>query len=147
VLPLELSLEVLEKGVIKVLSSQVGVTSGSLDGEDTSGDGEKGDIESTTTEIEDENGALLLVLVVGGIETVGDGGSGRLVDDTENIETSDGTGILGGKTLRVVEVGRYGDNSLLDGLANLEARRKNSSTRATHCLLTARGLPWPQRSP
>jgi hypothetical protein len=119
-LALELGLEVVKESVVKVLTTEMGVTSGSLDGEDTTSDGEEGDIESTTSKIEDENGALLLVLVVGSIETVSDGGSGGLVDNTEDIETSDGTGILGRQTLRVVEVGRDGDNSLLDGLANLQ---------------------------
>lgn len=102
-LPLELCLEVLQKRVVKVLTTQMGVTSGSLDGEDTTSDGQERDIESTTSKIEDEDDLLLLGL---GVETVGDGCSGWLVDDTENIETGDGTSVLGGETLRVVEVGR-----------------------------------------
>merc|ERR1712093_495168 len=77
-LALELGLEVVEESVVKVLTTKVGVTSGGLDGEDTTSDGQDRDIESTTSEIEDENGALLLVLVVGGVETVGDGGGGGL---------------------------------------------------------------------
>ncbi|KAL3482366.1 NAD-specific glutamate dehydrogenase-domain-containing protein [Aspergillus californicus] len=45
-------------------------------------------IEGTTTEVEDEDVALTLNLVV---ETIGDSSSGRLVDDTENIQTSNET--------------------------------------------------------
>jgi hypothetical protein len=119
VLALELLLEVLQEGVVEVLSSQVRVTSSGLDGEDTTSDGEKGDIEGSSSEIEDENHLLLLGLLSGLTETVSDGGSGRLVDDTENIETSDRTGILGGETLRVVEVGGDGNDGLLDGLTEL----------------------------
>lgn len=92
----------LQQGVVKVLSSQVGVTSGGLDGENTSLDGKQRHIEGTTTEIENENGLLLLGL---GVQTISDGSGGRLVNDTEDLETSDGTGVLGSETLRVVEVG------------------------------------------
>ena len=77
----------------------------------------KRDIESTTTEVVDENVALLLRL--SGTKTVGDGGSGRLVDDTENVEAGNGTSVLGSLSLVVVEVGWDCDNGLLDLLAEL----------------------------
>lgn len=92
-----------EEGVVEVLSAQVGVTSGGLDGEDATGDVEEGDIKSSSTKIEDEDVLLGLGLL---IETVGDGGCGGFVDDAEDVETGDGTSILGGETLRVVEVSR-----------------------------------------
>jgi len=76
-------------------------------------------IEGTTTEIEDEDVALTLNLLV---ETVGNGGSGGLVDDSENVETGDETGILGSLTLRVVEVGRDGDNGVVDSLTEVRLR-------------------------
>ena len=100
-LSLELGLEVLEEGVVEVLTTEMGVSSGGLDGEDLTLDGKKGDIESSTSEIEDEDSSL-----VGGlfIETVSNGGSSGLVDDSENLESGDGTGILGSETLGVVEV-------------------------------------------
>jgi hypothetical protein len=113
----ELLLEVLKEVGVEVLTTQVSVTSGSLDGEDTTLDVKKGDIESSSTEIVDENVALLVGLA--GTETVGDSGSGRLVDDTEDVEASDGTGVLGGLPLVVVEVGGDGDDGLLDLLAEL----------------------------
>jgi hypothetical protein len=103
VLPLELGLEVVQKGVVEILSTQVGVTGGGLDGEDSSLDGQEGDIECTTTQVEDEDELLLLGL---GVETVGDSGGGRLVDDTEDLESGNGTSVLGSQSLRVVEVGR-----------------------------------------
>jgi hypothetical protein len=122
---------VLEQGVVKVLTTEVGVTGGGLDGEHLAGDGEKGDIESTTTEVKDEDVALLLGLLV---KTVGNGGGGRLVDDTENLETSNGTGVLGGETLRVVEVG--GDAGLVSAarrwiiLKRIASRRIMLPTRS-----------------
>jgi len=115
-LSLELGLEVLEKGVVEVLTTEMGVSSGGLDGENLTLDGKKRDIESSTSEIEDEDGSLVGGLLV---ETVSNGGSGGLVDDSENLESGDGTGILGSETLGVVEVSGDGDDSLLDGLAEL----------------------------
>jgi hypothetical protein len=98
------------------------LSSGGLDGENTTLNVQQRHIEGATTEIVDEDVPLLLRL--SGTETVSNGGGGRLVDDTENVEASDGTGILGGLTLVVVEVGRDGDDGLLDlhaelGLSNL----------------------------
>jgi hypothetical protein len=77
--------------VIEVFISQVSVTSGGLDFEDAVvDDGEKGDVESFSSEIEEDvclrRGTL--------VKTVGDSGGGRLVDDAENFEASNDTGIL-----------------------------------------------------
>lgn len=96
----------------------MGVTGSGLDGEDTTLDVQEGDIESSTTEIVDENVTLLGGL--SGTETVGDGSGGRLVDDTENVEASNGTGVLGSLTLVVVEVGWDSDDGLGDLLAQLD---------------------------
>lgn len=96
------------------------VTSSSLDGENTALDVEKRDIESPTTEIVDEDVALLVGLA--SAETVGNGSSSGLVDDTEDVEAGNGTGILGGLALVVVEVGGHGDDGLLDLLAELGLR-------------------------
>ena len=101
VLPLELLDEVVDETVVEVLTTKVSVTGGGLDGEDTTSDVEKRDIERSTTKIEDEDVLLCARLTV---ETVGDGSGGGLVDDTEDIEASNGTGIFRGETLGVVEV-------------------------------------------
>jgi hypothetical protein len=103
---------VVDESVVKVLTTEMGVTGGGLDLEDALLNGEERDIERTTTEVEDENVLLSGTLLV---ETVGDGGGGGLVDDTEDVETRDDTGVLGGLTLRVVEVGGDGDDGLGDG--------------------------------
>ena len=105
-----------DETVVEVLTTQVSVTSSGLDLEDTLLNGQERDIESTTTEIEDEDVALTLGLLV---ETVGDGSSGGLVDDTEDVQAGDETSILGGLTLRVVEVGGNSDDSVVDSLTEV----------------------------
>jgi hypothetical protein len=97
--------------VVEVLTTKVGVTSSGLDLEDAFLNGQERDIESATAEIEDEDVALALDLLV---ETVGNGGSSGLVDDAEDIETGNETGVLGGLTLRVVEVGWDSDDGVGD---------------------------------
>ena len=101
VLALELVDEVVDETVVKVFTTKVSVTSGGLDFEDSLLNGQERNIEGTTTQVEDEDVALTLGLLV---KTVGNGGSSGLVDDTEDVETSNETGVLGGLTLGVVEV-------------------------------------------
>jgi hypothetical protein len=103
---------VVEQGVVEVLAAKVGVAGRRLDGEDTTGDVQKRDIEGSAAEVEDEHVLLALRLAV---ETVGNGGGGRLVDDAENVKAGDSTSVLGGETLRVVEVGGHaGDGEWSD---------------------------------
>lgn len=109
---LELLYEVVDQAVVEVLTSQVSVTSGGLDLENALLDGKKGHIEGSSSQIEDENVALALNLL---IETVGDGSSGGLVDNAENVETSDQTSVLGSLTLRISEVCRDCDDRVVDG--------------------------------
>lgn len=98
--------------VIEIFTTKMGVTSSSLDFEDTVVESKEGDIESTTTEIEDEHVLFTLTLLV---KTVSNSGSSGLVDDSEHIETSDGTGVLGSLSLGVIEVSRHSDDCVLDG--------------------------------
>ena len=114
---LELLLEVIEQVGVEILATQVSVTSGGLDGEDTTLDVKEGDIESTSAEIVDHDIPLLLRLA--STETVCNGCGSWLVDDTEYVEASNGTGILGRLSLVVVEVCGHGDNGLGDLLAEL----------------------------
>ena len=76
------------------------VSSGRLNFENTLFDGKDGNIESTTTEIVDDDLGFTTLLV----KTIGDSGSGGFVDNTKDLKTGDGTGILGSLTLGVVEV-------------------------------------------
>jgi hypothetical protein len=105
----EFLLEVFKEGVIEILTTEMGITGGGLDGKDTTRDVEKGHIEGTSAKVEDENVLLSLFLTV---KTVGDGGCCGLVDNTKNVETSDGASILGGETLGVVEVRRDTEESM-----------------------------------
>jgi hypothetical protein len=72
-------------------------------------DSQDADIESTTSEIIDQDAALLLV---GLVQTIRESGGRGLVDHTEDIETGDGTGVLGGSSLSVIEVGWDSHNSV-----------------------------------
>jgi len=89
----------------------MGVTVGGFDLEDTFFNCKEGDIESTTSKIEDEDVLLLSRLL---IKTIGDSSSGWLVDNSENIDSRDGSGILGCLSLRIIEVSWDGDDSILD---------------------------------
>jgi hypothetical protein len=113
---LEVSHAEVDELVVEILTTPVSVTVGGLDLEDTFLNGEEGDIESTTTKIEDEDVLFLLRL---SIETVGNGCGGWLVDDSENVESRDGSGILGGLSLGVVEISWDSDDGRLDGLSEV----------------------------
>jgi hypothetical protein len=107
---------VVDETVVKVLTTQVGVSGSSLNLEDTLLDGQQGHVEGTTSQVEDEDILLSLRLL---IETVSDSSSGRLVDDSKDIETSNHTSIFSGLSLRVVEVGWNGNNGFADGTAEV----------------------------
>jgi len=114
VLLLEELAEVVSDTLVEIFSSEMGITGGGEHLEDTVVDGEEGDIEGTTTEIEDDD--VLLVLLV---ESVGNSGGGWLVNDSEHIESGDESSVLGGLSLGVVEVGWHGDDSVLDLLTKV----------------------------
>lgn len=113
-LALELLDDLADERDIKVLTTQVSITIGRFDLEDTLLDLEDGDIESTTTEIVDGDDTVLLLL-----QTVGQGSSSGLVNNTQDVQTSDGTSILGSLSLGVVEVSGDGNNAVLDGLVEV----------------------------
>ena len=93
----------------------MGVTSGSQDLEHAVIDREQRHIESSTTEIVDDDLRLAALLV----ETVGNRSGGRLVDDTEHLEAGDRTRVLGRLTLGIVKVGGDGDDRVRDGAAKV----------------------------
>lgn len=107
------------EAVIKVLTTQVGVTSSGLDLEDTLFDGEERHIESTTAQVEDQNIAFTISFLV---ETVSNSSRSGLVNDTEDIEAGNKTSILGSLTLGVVEVGGDGDDGIVDSAAKIRLR-------------------------
>jgi len=105
---------VVSDALIEILTTEMSVTSSGEHLEDTVINGQNGDIESATTEIEHDD--VLLVLFV---EAIGDGSGGRLVDDTENLETRNSASILGGLPLRIVEVSGDSDDGVLDVLSEV----------------------------
>ena len=105
--------EVVDHALIKVLSSEMGVSRRGLHLKDAVLNRQDGDVKGAATEIKDEHVALACHLLV---ETVRDGSRGRFVDDTEYVQTGDGSGVLGRLTLGVVEVCRDCDDSVGHGL-------------------------------
>lgn len=100
-----------DEPIVKVLTTQVGITCGGFDLEDALFDGQEGNIESSTAKIEDEDVAFTNGLLV---EAVGDSGGSRFINDTEDVQTTDGTSVLGGLALRIIEVSRDGDDGVGD---------------------------------
>ena len=111
---LEFSQNPVDDGVVPVITTQVGVTIGSLHLEHAVADFEHRDIEGTTTKV--IHGNLLVAALV---QAVGQSGSGGFVDDAAHLQTSDFTGSLGGVTLGIVEVSGHGNHGLGDSLAQL----------------------------
>eukprot|EP00128_Syssomonas_multiformis_P003280 Colp12_sorted_trinity150504_noHs@20875 len=77
-----------DKGVVEVLTSEVGVATGGLHGEHTALHGQHTHIEGTTSKIEDDHvGSVLLGSTVNsrGVQTVGQGSGGGLVDDAHHL--------------------------------------------------------------
>lgn len=102
---LELLDEVGDELDVEVLSSQVGVTIGGLDLEDSLLHLKNGNIEGSSSEIVDGDDRRIVL-----VKTVSESGGSGLVDDSENLKTGDGTSVSGSLSLRVVEVGGDGDN-------------------------------------
>lgn len=106
ILAIVLSLPDLDKvvndTVVKVFTTKMSVTSSSQNFENAVFDGKKRDIESSSSQVVDDN--LAFSFAVLSVKTVGDSCGGRLVDNTEDVKTSDDTSVLCCLTLSVVEV-------------------------------------------
>lgn len=109
----ELLHQVVDDALVPVVTTEVVVTVGGLDLDDAVADLEQRHVEGAATEVEDENGLVVLV------QAVGQGGGGRLVDDAQDVQTRDLTGFLRRLTLGVVEVGRDGDDRVRDLLTQV----------------------------
>jgi hypothetical protein len=90
--------------------SQVGIPVGRLHLEDTVTDVEDGDVEGSTTKV--ENGDLFLRLA---IQAVGQGCCRGFVDDAHDIQPGDAPGVFGGLTLAVAEIGGNRDHRIRHG--------------------------------
>jgi hypothetical protein len=90
--------QVVDDALVEIFTTEMGVTGSRENLKDTLVNGQKRDIEGTTTKIVDND----LALTVGLVQTIGDSGGGGLVDDTEDVETGNDTGVLGGLSLVVL---------------------------------------------
>mmetsp|Transcript_12794 Transcript_12794/g.36606 ORF Transcript_12794/g.36606 Transcript_12794/m.36606 type:complete len:609 (-) Transcript_12794:160-1986(-) len=111
--------EVLHDALVKVGSSQVGISGRGHNLKDSRVNRQDRHVERAASQIEHQD-VLLLVLLV---ESVRDGSGSGLIDDPQDVEPGDRSSVLGGLTLRVVEVGRDGDDGVLDLLAQVGLRR------------------------
>ena len=114
-LALEVLQEVIDHSVIEIFSTKMGISSRRLDFKDSILNGEKRDIEGTTTKIKDQDVLLCSLLV----ETIRNRSSSRFVDDAHHIQSTDCSGILGCLTLSIVEIGRYSNDCILDLLSKI----------------------------
>merc|ERR1719219_1605480 len=118
VFPLEFLDEMVDHTVIEIFTSQVGISGSRFDFENSILDSQNGDIEGTTTQVENKYirfGACTFFLV----QTISDGSSSRFVDDSEDIEARNDTSILGSLSLRIIEIGWNSHNSVFHGLAQV----------------------------
>ena len=111
---LELVREPVDDAAVVVVATEVGVTVGGLHLEDAFAHLEDRDVERPTTEVEDEDLLVLLLL-----EAVRERGRGGLVDDAQDVEARDLAGVLGRLALSVVEVRGNGDHRVGDLLAEI----------------------------
>jgi hypothetical protein len=109
--------EVVDKAVVKVFTTEVGVTSNSLDLKDALLNSQEGHIKGSSTQIENQYISLARDFLV---QSVCNGGGSRLINDTQNIETRNCASILCGLMLRVIEIGWNSDDSIRDCAAKIK---------------------------
>ena len=100
--------------LVEVVAAEVVVARGGLHLEHAVGELEHRHVERAAAEVEDEHGALALL-----VEAVRERGRGRLVDDPQHVQPGDAAGVLRGLALGVVEVGGDGHDGVGDRLAEL----------------------------
>ena len=99
----------LSESLIEIFSTEVSVSGGSENFENSIIDSKERNIKGSTTEIENEDVLLPTLLV----KSVSDSSGRWFVDDSKNIKAGNGTGILCCLSLRVVEISRHCDNCVL----------------------------------
>ncbi|EOA64624.1 NAD-specific glutamate dehydrogenase [Corynebacterium glutamicum MT] len=112
---LELLYQPVNDTLIPVVATELVVAGGCTNFNNTVTDLQEGDVEGTATEVEYQDGLLLLAL----LKTVCKCGRGWLVNNTKNVESRDLASFLGCLTLRVLEVCRNGNNSIGNVLAQV----------------------------
>jgi hypothetical protein len=103
-----------DEPLVKVVTAEVAITVGCEYLKDTITNIKDGDIEGTTTKVEDRNAGVLLFL-----EPIGQCGCGGLVDDAFDTKASDFAYFLSGLALGIVEVGRDYNHGFFDGFSEI----------------------------
>mmetsp|Transcript_32287 Transcript_32287/g.67886 ORF Transcript_32287/g.67886 Transcript_32287/m.67886 type:complete len:216 (+) Transcript_32287:392-1039(+) len=139
-LSLESFHQIFQKLLVEVLSSKHGVSVGSLDLEDATRNFKNGNIEGTSTKIENGNG-----LAVSLVHTIRQCRSGGLIDDTQHVQACNFTSILGSLSLRIIKVGGHSNNSLghipsQESLSSLLHLTQNHTSNLTRTELLTTGL-------
>mmetsp|Transcript_96514 Transcript_96514/g.300543 ORF Transcript_96514/g.300543 Transcript_96514/m.300543 type:complete len:167 (-) Transcript_96514:435-935(-) len=106
--------EVLHNPLVEVLTPEVCVAVRGNDLEDAVINGQQGYVESTATQVINQD--VLLCLLV---ETVSNGGGCWLVDDAQHIQPRNGTRILCRLPLGIVEVRWHRDHGVFDLLSQI----------------------------
>ena len=91
------------------------ISSSGLNFEDTIIDGQEGNVECSSSQIEDKNVSLSLTFLV---QTVGNSSSSWLVNNSQDINSSNASGILCCLSLAVIEISRDSDDCVFNGLSN-----------------------------
>ena len=108
--------EVLDEAVVEIFSTEMAVTSGSLDFENAFVDSKEGHIASSSTKIKDEYVACTDNFLV---ETVRDSSGCGFIDDTEDVQARDGPSVFGGLSLRIIEICRDSDDNVVDACSKV----------------------------
>ena len=112
---LKLLHQVINKGLIPVVTTEMVVTIGGLDFDNAFTNFKKRNVKGSTTKVEDQNGLFLVTLV----QAVCKCRRSWLVNNAKNVKTCDLAGFLSCLTLRVVEVRRNRDHCISDGFAKV----------------------------
>ncbi len=123
---LELVGNIVDQGLVEVVTAQMRITAGRDHFKDLAavsfvsgkGDFHHGNVERSTTQIEDDDFVVFRL-----IESIGQGSSGWLVDDSGDFETGNLASVLGGLSLSVIEVGRHRDDRFGDSVTEVGFRR------------------------
>ncbi len=107
--------EVVHDPVVKVLTTQVSVTSCGHHLKHAIVDGQDGHIKGSTTQVKDQDVVFTTLLV----KAIGNGCCCWLIDDTLNSQTGNDTSVLCGLPLGVIEVCWDCHHSMLDRLAKI----------------------------
>lgn len=119
--------EVVDNAVVEIFTTEMGVTGGRLNFENTLLNSQDRNIEGTTTKVIDKDLTLLLVILL--IKTIGKRGGGGFVDNAEDVQASDGSSVLSSGTLGVIEVGGNGNNGVLDGFTLVLVSTRSKGVR------------------